>query len=124
MEARSAVTLKAVTRIGLVLHRLRALALFVGLVGVGWFTISVLDSTTNSTRSLLALSLVLWAGLALGGGFLLVRPPPRLLDGDGSLRRLRKRVLALLFWLGALGFLGLAVFTLLLSLRALRLNFG
>jgi ACR3 family arsenite efflux pump ArsB len=123
MEARTSVTLPAVARLAAVLYRLRFVSVLVALAAGSWFVLGVLNSG-SSTQSLLALSLLLWAGLALGIGFSLVRLPPRPEAADRWATRLRKRVLEALYWFATIAFLILIGFSGLLSLRALRLAFG
>lgn len=123
MEARSSVTLNAVARLAAVLYRCRVLSMLVALGAGCWFVLGLLNGG-SSTRSLLALSVLLWAGVALGIGFSLLRLPPRPDAADRWTMRLRKRVLQVLYWLAAIAFLILILFSLQLSLRALRLAFG
>lgn len=121
MEAKSRVTLNLVTALAGYLHRFRAVFLVVALASAGWFAVSISRSASNSAHSLLALSVLLWAVLALGTGFTLVRPPPAL-DAETRIgRRFKVRVLQVAYWSTVVMILLLAGLAAMMSLRAVRL---
>jgi hypothetical protein len=93
-------------------------------IAADWFVAVVLDAETHSSNALLALSILLWGGLALGCGWLLVRQPPAPEPGDRWLQSLRKRALRAAFVMAAVGLVALTGLVLKLSYSAVVLNFG
>ena len=121
MEPRSPVTLIGLTVLARFLSRIRYL--FVVIMGIAAVAFAaVVFSAAPGVRALLALSVFLWAALALGAGWLLVRCPPVPAAGDPWTQRIRQRAVRAVFAITACAFLGLTGLVGLLTYRAVLLS--
>jgi len=122
MQAFWRVTLELSAALAAVLFRLRWFFLILGVGAVIWFGVVIANPTATSARGLVPLTLGLWAALALAVGYTLPRLPAAVAPGDGFRLRVKKRFAQAGYSLAIIAMLGLAVFTLLFSLRTLSLT--
>lgn len=124
MEASWRVTLRRIAAISAHLHRFRAVLLAFAAVAAAWFVWTVLGDSATARHSLLALSMLLWACLALGAAYTLLRPPPVIGTDDGLWLRMKKRVSLAVYALAVLLVVALTGVAAWVSLRALGPSVG
>lgn len=122
MEAPSRVTLKLIAGGAAVLFRLRVVFVVIAIAAGIWFGWAIANPATQSAKALIPLTVMLWAGLALGIGYMLPSAPQAILPGDGFWLRTKKRCVLFGYALAVLAALVLGGFALVLSLRALSLS--
>lgn len=92
-DAASCVTLRRVAGFAAWLARIRPLIMVLTGVSAAWFLYEIGWAEASGARSLLALSGLLWTGIALGIGYTLPVAPRAVGVGDSFRLRLRKRLL-------------------------------
>lgn len=123
-EATSRVTLRIVARTAALLYRIRLVFIAIAAGAGAWFGLSLVFDTGGSGRSLLALTVLLWAGVALGVACTLPRVPADVAADDRFGRRMAKRLQLAAYWLGFVVWLGLAAFAAVLTYRAFSIGIG
>ena len=121
MEPKRGVTLGTLAAIAHGLYRWRLALALLGAASAVWFLAVIADPDAAGEAGLLPLAVLMWSGLGLGIGWTLPRLPAAVGPDDGFGQRLRKRLLLGIYGLGALLMLGLALFSLWLTWRALGL---
>jgi hypothetical protein len=122
MDAASGVTLRRVACIAAWLARIRPLFLVVAVVNAVWLMLEIGWLQASGARSLLAVSGLLWSGIALGIGYMLPVPPMAVAGGDGIRIRLRKRLVQVAYLIALAVTLGLVVLASILTVRALGIG--
>lgn len=124
MEPDRRVTLRLIADAATWLFRLRGIFIVLATAAAIWFGLAIANPATESASALVPLTVFLWALLALGIGYLLPTLPPAIAPGDGLWLRIRKGFVLLAYGMAVILSLGLGIFAVILSLRALKLSGG